>query len=272
MELCVNYSSEVKELFEEGKLEFVDYFKLYSLNGDLSPIEWCLQHKKLVFHGLVGHGANICSKTFLEERDMNLQEDYYTRGKCPHISFHINLEASEKIETEEEIFKTIKENLEGIKKIFSYDILLENVPAREKNRTLDFLSSPEFIRKVVEKNNTYFLLDIAHAKAAAQTLGIPFMDYINALPLERVKEIHLSGCEINDAGKIVPNHSEMKEEDFILLQYLLERCKEIAVLTLEYGPYDIITHETIPTYDRVNNQLKQNVYENLLKLKKIMNK
>ena len=32
MELCVNYSEEVKELLEEGKIDFIDYLKLFSIN------------------------------------------------------------------------------------------------------------------------------------------------------------------------------------------------------------------------------------------------
>ena len=60
MELCVNYSSEVKELFEEGKIDFIDYFKLYSINGDLSPFDWCAQNRKVIFHGYSGTWCQYC--------------------------------------------------------------------------------------------------------------------------------------------------------------------------------------------------------------------
>jgi hypothetical protein len=38
MKLCVNYLEEVKELVEEGKIDFIGYIKLFSINGDLSPL------------------------------------------------------------------------------------------------------------------------------------------------------------------------------------------------------------------------------------------
>ena len=98
------------------------------------------------------------------------------------------------------------------------------------------------------------------------------MDYINSLPLDKVKEIHLSGCLRNEFGEIIPNHSKMNEEDYEILDYLMKECKMLKVLTLEFGPYDIHTNITIPVYGKVNNELKEAVYENLLKLKDILNK
>lgn len=54
MKLAVNHLLEVEELFNEGKIDFIDYFKLYSINGDLSHLEWCIKNKALLFHGLIG--------------------------------------------------------------------------------------------------------------------------------------------------------------------------------------------------------------------------
>ena len=201
-----------------------------------------------------------------------MQKDYYERGKCPHISFHINLDEEDEIESEQETLSIIKENVEVIKKTFDYNILLENVPAKRQERRRDFLSKPEFICQVLEKTNTLFLLDISHARSAAYTLDIPFMDYINALPLNKIKEIHLAGCVKGEDGRIVPNHSKMNQEDYELLRYLLKKCKDIDVLTLEYGPYDVKTHQIIPTYNKVDNAMKKEVYENLLKLNQIIKK
>lgn len=272
MELCVNYTSEVRQLFEEGKIDFIDYFKLYSINGDLSPIEWCIQNKKLIFHGLVGHGANVASKHFLDDRNWALQKDYMDRGKCPYASFHINVDSDEKTGTEKEMMDNIKSNMREARKKLDYDILLENVPAKIGNQARTLLASSDFIHKVLEETNTYFLLDIAHARSAAQVLNIPYSKYIDALPLEKVKELHLSGCVTREDGIIVANHSEMKEEDFDLLDYLIEKCKDLRIITLEYGPFDKNTGKVIPTYDKIDDDMKNDVYENLLKLKRVIGK
>lgn len=52
MKIGVNYLLESKELYEEGKIDFVDYFKLFSLNSSLDGIDWCINHKGLLFHGM----------------------------------------------------------------------------------------------------------------------------------------------------------------------------------------------------------------------------
>ncbi|MBQ9313853.1 MAG: DUF692 family protein [Clostridia bacterium] len=272
MELCVNYTSEVKELFEEEKIDFIDYFKLYSINGDLSPFDWCAKNKKVIFHGLVGHGANAASKRFLNDRNWKLQKEYYEKSRCPHISFHINIDNEEELESEEDMIETIMKNISKVRKICDYDILLENVPANIGNKERNSLANPEFICKVIEKANVYFLLDIAHAKAAAEVLNIPYQKYIDALPLDKVREIHLSGCELNNEGLIRANHSEMKKEDYEMLNYLLEKCSDVRVLTLEYGPYDVNTERILPSYDKVDDKMKQNVYDNLLRLKDVIDR
>lgn len=272
MELCVNYTSEIKQLFEEGKIDFIDYFKLYSINGDLSPIEWCINNKKLMFHGLVGHGANIASKNFLNDRNWAMQKDYIERGRCPYVSFHINVDSGEETASEAEMMNTIKNNIKEVRKVLDYDILLENVPAKIGNQARILLASSDFICKVIEETDTYFLLDIAHAKAAAQVLNIPFIKYIDSLPLNKVREVHLSGCVKRDDGTIVANHSEMKDDDYILLEHLLNECENLKVLTLEYGPFDKDTGKVIPTYDKIDSRMKSIVYENLLKLKSIIGK
>lgn len=58
MKLCVNYLEETKELFEEGKIDCIDYIKLYSINGDLSPFEWCVSKRNVIFHGACARRKN----------------------------------------------------------------------------------------------------------------------------------------------------------------------------------------------------------------------
>ncbi|MBO5179437.1 MAG: DUF692 family protein [Clostridia bacterium] len=274
MKLAVNYLQEVQELLEEGKINFIDYLKLYSINGDLSPFDWCTNHSNVLFHGLVGHGSDVASEKFWENRDVVLQKEYYQKGKTPYISLHINTNDKE-LKSEEETLKIIIENVEKIKEVFGMEVILENVPARYDNRSKDFLSSPEFITKVVNELDCGFLFDIGHARAAADVLEIPFDEYVNRLPMNRLVEVHLSGVSVAEDGKVWPLHGKMNEEDYIFLEEAIKKYDTLQIVTLEYGAWALDEGNCdypIPKYGIVNEEIKTEVYEQLMRIKEIMNK
>lgn len=274
MKLAVNYMQEVQELFEEEKINFIDYMKLYSINGDLYPFDWCASHSNVLFHGLVGHGSNVADSRFWENRDIELQKEYYKKGKTPYISLHINTEKNE-VESPEETLKTIIQNVEKVKDVFEMKVILENVPARYGNRKKDFLSSPEFITKVVNELDCGFLFDIGHARVAADVLGVPFEEYVNRLPMNRLIEIHLSGAMSMPNGTIGAMHTKMNEEDYIFLEEAIRKYDTLQIITLEYGPWaedEKTCGYPVPKYGIVNEKIKSEVYEQLIRIKEIMNK
>lgn len=274
MKLAVNYLQEVQELLVEGKLDFIDYLKLYSINGDLSPFDWCANHSKVLFHGFVGNASNVADFLFWENRDVELQKEYYKKGKTPYISLHINTN-DEEIRGEEETLKTIIQNVEKVKETFDMEVILENVPARYNDRNKDFLASPEFITKVVNETDCGFLFDIGHAKQAADVLEISFDEYVNRLPMDRLVEIHLSGVTIGDDEKVWPLHGKMNEEDYEFLEDAIKKYDTLQIITLEYGAW-AKDEETcgypVPKYGVVNEEIKNEVYEQLMRIKEIMNK
>lgn len=274
MKLAVNYLQEVQELLEEGKLYFIDYLKLYSINGDLSPFDWCANHSNVLFHGFVGNASNVADIKFWENRDIELQKEYYLNGKTPYISLHINTNDKE-IQTEEETFNTIIENVRKVKEVFGMEVILENVPARHNDRSKDFLASPEFITKVVNETDCGFLFDIGHAKQAAYVLEIPFNEYVDRLPMNRLIEVHLSGVSVAEDGMVWPLHGKMNEEDYEFLKDAIKKYDTLQIVTLEYGAW-AKDEETcgypVPKYGVVNEEIKNEVYEQVMRIKEIMNK
>lgn len=274
MKLAVNYLQEVQELFEEGKIDFIDYLKLYSINGDLSPFDWCANNSNVLFHGLVGHGSDVASENFWENRDVDIQKQYYAKGNTPYVSLHINT-GDKEIKSEEETLKIIIENVEKVKEVFGMEVILENVPARYEDRKRDFLASPEFITRVVNELDCGFLFDIGHARAAADVLEIPFDEYLNRLPMNRLVEVHLSGVTIAEDGIVWPLHGKMNEEDYNFLEEAIKKYDTLQTVTLEYGAWAIDEENCdypIPKYGIVNEEIKAEAYEQLMKIKEIMNK
>ncbi len=274
MKLAVNYLEEVKQLFEEGKIDFVDYLKLYSINGDLSPLDWCASNSNVLFHGLVGNGSDIANDNFLENRDYELQKKYYSIGNTPYISLHIN-KTNGILKSEEETLEQIKKHIAEIKAQFNMEVILENVPARYDDRKKDFLSLPEFITKVIEELDCGFLFDIGHARAAADVLEIPFDKYVERLPMHRLVEIHLSGVTVMEDGRIIPFHRKMNKEDYDFLEMAVKKYDTLQIITLEYGAWAIDEENCgypIPKYGVVNEEIKNEVYKQLIKIKEIINK
>lgn len=274
MKLAVNYLQEVQELFEEEKIDFIDYMKLYSINGDLSPFDWCANHSNVLFHGFVGNASNVADINFWENRDVELQKEYYKSGKTPYISMHINTSDKE-IRSEEETLKIIIQNVEKIKEVFGMEVILENVPARYNDRTKDFIASPEFITKVINETDCGFLFDIGHARVAADVLQIPFDEYVSRLPMNRLIEIHLAGVIKKENGTVDAIHKKMNEEDYLFLKDAVEKYDTLQIVTLEYGPW-ADDEETcgypIPKYGIINEEIEAEVYEQLMRIKEIVNK
>ena len=86
MKLVVNYLKEVQELYEERKIDFVDCFKLYSLNNDLSPLKWCLEHKDVIFHGIVGGESSFGDKDLLKITNIEATNEVLQKTNAPYIS------------------------------------------------------------------------------------------------------------------------------------------------------------------------------------------
>lgn len=272
MKLCVNYLMELRELFDEGKINYVDYIKLFSIDADLSPFDWCISKRDVMFHGIVGKFSNIGDLDFMENRDFELQKDYFARGKTPYVSAHICREEDDP-RSEEEVLQTIIDNVKQIKELFGMKVILENVPASRKRPKNHFMSNPEFITRVVEEADTGFLFDIGHARAAAEVLEIPFDEYVSRLPMHRLVEMHLAGCMLKLDGTISPNHSKMHEEDYEFVKMALEKYSTIETVTLEYGPFveqPLQEPCVIVSGDRVDSVAKAEVLEQLERLHEIM--
>ncbi len=276
---CVNYLMEIRDLFAENyeHLDFIDYIKLYSINGDLSPFDWCVSKRNVMFHGMINGGSSIANSKYFEGRNIELQKDYFKRGNTPYMSLHID--RNEECIGEDETFKVISKNIQKLKEIFKMRLILENVPARRKTPETHFLSMPEFISKVVKENDCGFLFDIGHARSAAETLKIPFEEYVSRLPMDRVIELHLAGSMVDTEGRIRPNHSKMREADYEFLKDALRKYPTIETVTLEYGPlepdelskpYELIEPCVIVNALSSNDTVKEEVKEQISRIKEIM--
>jgi len=110
-------------------------------------------------------------------------------------------------------------------------LILENMPATPLLNN-GFESAPATIRRVLSVLNTDLLLDLAHAQVAAAFQKMSIETYLLGLPLERVREIHVSGVREME-GVLRDAHEPLREADYELLAWVLRRTKP-EMVTLEY--------------------------------------
>lgn len=124
------------------------------------------------------------------------------------------------------LLKRIEQVQQGLNK----PIILENMPGFPKYHDE---ADPARITAICEAANCDMLLDMGHARCAADNLDMEIHAYLAALPLERVQQIHAHGPRVGRWNKLEDAHEPMRDIDYDLLEWVLERCRP-RIVTLEY--------------------------------------
>lgn len=111
---------------------------------------------------------------------------------------------------------------------FETAIGVENTAYRG-NDAYSIVCRSDFIRQVVEGNQIYFCLDIAHAMITAKEWKIDIHDYLSELPLERCKEVHLS-----KPMDSIDAHELPDEEVMGLFSFVEKHIMSDAYIVVEY--------------------------------------
>lgn len=118
-----------------------------------------------------------------------------------------------------------------LKEVVELPIILENLPSLHQEKYA-YAAEPSAISDIVRKTDSGLLLDIAHARVAASYRRMSVEAYLEKLPLERTKQIHVSGARVKD-GYLQDTHEAMQDEDYSILKWVLGNS-EPEVVTLEY--------------------------------------
>jgi len=128
---------------------------------------------------------------------------------------------------------SVRWSIDAIDRLKKYHLplLLENMPTFPTCRYA-FETAAESIKDILVQTNVDFLLDLAHARIVASVFGLDVHDYIERLPLDKMRQVHVSGPRFRN-GHMYDAHEDMLEEDYALLKWVLARTKP-EVVTLEY--------------------------------------
>lgn len=200
--LAVADRPRAREMLISGALR-ADYLETSGSLADsaaaLLPRQPMLLHNS-VWDWSLGHPAALEQREVLPRTLRALR-----RTRAPWFSVHLGFGVAEvgfgegrmrartALLEREELFETIGRNVRGLARAIPGPLFLENLDYNSRG-AYEHVCQPEFITAVLEEEpEVDLLLDLAHARVSASRLGLSIADYLMRLPLERVRQIHLSG-------------------------------------------------------------------------------
>jgi uncharacterized protein len=243
MQLAVNYTPQAADLLAAGRVEF-DLYKCPDWSEVIA--EATRQRPAYVHFPLYAGGGQVCGADW--DRIDGILKQTGTRYVNIHLAPHSDDFPGMPPDTEdptwnEPVLERIIADVEFVKARYGAErIILENVPWDPVPQ----FSIPrpailaENISLVVHETGCGFLLDTAHAQIAANYLQMDGIDYLNALPVDHLREIHVTGTKYSDEIGCLIDHYAMSASDWALAEHALTRIGRgdwppPEIVALEYG-------------------------------------
>ena len=247
----MNISTPISTLWNSK--ENIELIKKYSNSFEGRPSNNFYQYTEVFDKDLTFHCDIIQPIHKLEQSDFEyIKQIVDTYPNLKIISFHCAYNSSNCFKnkgkgyvdgycySEEELKSNMSYNIPKIKQILGdIDILIEN-NNYYPTKAYDIVTDANFISDIIYDNNIWFLFDQAHAEVTAHNLKIDYNDYINNLPLDKCKQIHLCKMGYNESlysknfYLAEDHHLPLGLEEYIKLKQILNKYPLVEYLTVEY--------------------------------------
>lgn len=244
--LGASWSQALRALLAEAPTETLVDFVEVSLNTTLAEIAELRPRLPLVLHCA---GSPVDEETLAPAR-LALLQRYLAATGSPFLVLHVGSSAARvrlerngiriravpagPVLSYEETLDRLVHAVTALQRQLAVPLLLENYPYYPTG-AYEHICRPEFLAAVVARTGCGLLLDLAHARIAAAHLGLPVRTYLDALPLEAVRAVHVCGPR-RSQGTLEDAHEPLLLPDYALLRRLLgqNRLPQATHLTLEY--------------------------------------
>jgi uncharacterized protein (UPF0276 family) len=230
-----NWSEPLSTLILNGQAN-VDYIKTGAYVELENQFSRMRSLKPILLHGL--GSFEHTGMHDIEKVDFIRANQLIDKCNSPHYGLHLAIENKDIVPemNEEAIHSHMSKQIQVFKKNLSVPLLLENIPDSPQDRIV-FDHYPyveaEKIDRLITENEVGLLLDLTHAKITALYRKWNLYDYLNELPLNRIREIHINGSGYDNDGFPADTHQSMSDEDYELLDWVLSRSST-EIVTLEY--------------------------------------
>jgi uncharacterized protein (UPF0276 family) len=245
MNFAINYSQPAAALVSSGTID-IDAFKCPDWPD---MIEQALKLRPVAVHFTLRAGTG----ELLTTADWPLVERLMRLTGTPYINLHLDptindfLDASGGVPADtqdpahfRQVTDILIQDVLAVTTRFGPErVIAENVPYRgAQGKVLRPAVEPDVIRSVLEETGCGLLLDISHARIAARHLGLDESAYLDSLPLERLRELHITGLHTVSYGW--QDHLPMLAEDWPWVDRAVEAVQNGVwgpawLLAFEYG-------------------------------------
>jgi len=267
MQFAVNYSRAADELLRTGKIR-VDRIKCPAWQDLIRTVQ--RTHPVYVpFPLLVGLGiGDAIDAETNSPADWNKVEALLVQTDTPFVNLHLapttkdypNVPSKTTDPAQTEIiFANLLRDVHAVTRRFgAARVIIENI-APDGGATMLPALMPQNITRIVNETGCGFLLDLAHARIVAKYLGVDEREYVRALPVEKIREVHVTGVQ-RLAGRYVEllhrtnlrynffesligqeiDHLPMTDPDWSFAEWALEQIRAGAwrqpgIIAFEYG-------------------------------------
>ncbi|MFA6303999.1 MAG: DUF692 domain-containing protein [Legionella sp.] len=193
----------------------IDWFEIITENylvpggKPLYYLDEIRKHYPLVMHGV---SLSLASSDALDFNYLQEIKNLASRIEPVWISDHlcwtgvdnVNLHDLMPIPYTYEAINYLVPRIQQIQEFLGRRILIENVSSYLTYKQSE-MTEWEFVRELVQRADCYILLDVNNVYVSSVNHQFNPLDYINAMPKERVAQIHLAGHS-NEGAYIIDTH------------------------------------------------------------------
>lgn len=129
----------------------------------------------------------------------------------------------------EEALQHVAERIQRVQDVLGRQILIENLSPYVRFAAGDYLEW-EFLSELARRADCFLLLDVNNVFVNAFNHDFDPLSYLDALPAERVKEIHLAGYEEEGSFLFDTHGRAVQDGVWALYSHALQRFKQVPAL------------------------------------------
>jgi uncharacterized protein len=243
MQLAVNYTPQAAALLDAGQIDF----DLYKCPDWPHVIEQARRQRPAYVHFPLHAGRGRLDQVDWSTIEALLQHTdthFVNVHLAPHSADFPGMspDTTDPAWTERLVERVLADVLLVRQRFGPERVILENVPwDPDPDYSIPRpVTLPETIAQIVRETGCGFLLDIAHARIAALHLEMDEFAYLDMLPVENLREVHVTGTLYDADAGYWRDHFEMTPDDWALVDYTLDRIghglwPQPQIVALEYG-------------------------------------